>query len=107
MINGELSLNSLEKKREKKMRGHFTSFIGKICQMWDHFFSFFPPKDSEALEFLDFQLWEVGAKRRLNGTSKSEQTDRQTDKQTYGQINLMKASAQRADALKRMTPSLS
>ena len=36
------------------------------------------PKDSESLKILDIQLQEVGAKRPLNGTSKSEQTDRHT-----------------------------
>ena len=36
------------------------------------------PKDSKSLKILDIRLWEVGAKRRLNGTSKSEHTDRQT-----------------------------
>ena len=35
-------------------------------------------KDSESLKILDIRLWKVGAKRRLNGTSKSEHTDRQT-----------------------------
>ena len=32
---------------------------------------------------MDIQLWEVGAKRRLNGTSKSEQTDRHTHTRTF------------------------
>ena len=31
---------------------------------------------------MDIRLREVGAKRRLNGTSKSEQTDTQTDRKT-------------------------
>ena len=48
----------------------------------------------------------MGAKRRLNGTAKSEQKDRQTDRHThrhtYGQIDLKKTSAQRADALKML-----
>ena len=43
----------------------------------------------------------MGAKRRLNGTSKvNRQTNTQTHKHTDGQIDLYKASAQRADALK-------
>ena len=33
-------------------------------------FHYFFPKDSEALKILDIRLREVGAKRRLNGTSK-------------------------------------
>ena len=41
------------------------------------------PKDSESLKILDIRLREVGAKRRLNGTSKvNRQTDRRTDTQT-------------------------
>ena len=43
------------------------------------------PKVSESLKILDIRLWKVGAKRRLNGTSKvNRQTDGQTDKQTDG-----------------------
>ena len=62
-------------------------------------------KDSKSLKMLDIRLWKVGAKRRLNGTSKvNTQTDRQThrhtDRHIYGRIDLKKASAQRADALK-------
>ena len=36
-------------------------------QIGDHFFSLLFPKDSENLKSLDIGLWEVGAKRRLNG----------------------------------------
>ena len=40
----------------------------------------FPPKDSESLTFLDIRLWKMGAKRRLNGTSKvSTHTDKHTN----------------------------
>ena len=43
----------------------------------------------------------MGAKRRLNGTSKvNRQTHIQTDTHTYGQIDLEKASAHRAEDLK-------
>ena len=49
--------------------------------------SFFPllfPKDSESLKFLDIRLREVGAKRRLNGTSKvNRRTNGQTDGRTF------------------------
>ena len=60
--------------------------------MWHHFFPLLFPKDSESLKIFDIWLREVGAKRPLNGTSKVWQT--------YGHIDLLKASAQRADALK-------
>ena len=51
--------------------------------MWDNFFPLLFPKDSETLNILDIQLQEVGAKRRLNGTSKSEQTGKQTHTWTF------------------------
>ena len=41
-----------------------------------------------------------GGKKTVKRYLKSEHTDRQTDKQTYGPFDLWKASAQRADALK-------
>ena len=40
--------------------------------MLDHFLPLLFPKDSESLEILDIRLLEVGAKRRLKGTSKVE-----------------------------------
>ena len=53
-----------------------------------HFFLLLFPNDSESLKSLQIVLYEVDAKRRLNGTSKSEQTDgrtthTQTEKSTY------------------------
>ena len=40
--------------------------------------------DSEPLKILDIRLWEVGAKRHLNDTSKvNTQTDGRTDGQTH------------------------
>ena len=43
----------------------------------------------------------MGAKRRLNGTSKvNTQTHIQINRQTYGQIDFEKATTQRVDALK-------
>ena len=52
--------------------------------MLDHFFPLLIPKDSESLKILDIQLWEVGAKRLLNGTSKvNRQTHRQTHRRTF------------------------
>ena len=73
--------------------------------MLDHFFPLLFPKDSESLKILDIQLWDVGAKRRLNGTLKvnrqtNTRTNTQTDTQTDGHFDLKKASAQSADALK-------
>ena len=50
--------------------------------MLDHFTPLLFPKDSKSLKILDIQLWEVGAKRPLNGTSK---VNRHTDGQTYTQ----------------------
>ena len=51
-------------------RGDFTPFMSKSFQIWDHFFPLLFPKDSENLKSLDIGLWEVGAKRRLNGVNK-------------------------------------
>ena len=61
-------------------RGNFTPFISQSYHIWDHFFPLFFTKDSESLKTLDNQLQEVGAKRRLNGSSKvNTRTDGQTD----------------------------
>ena len=57
--------------------------------MLDHFFPLLFPKDSESLKIFDIRLWEVGAKRLLNGTSKvNRQTDKHTDGQTDGHFDL-------------------
>ena len=70
------------------MRGNFRPLPNKNIQMLDHFFPLLFPKDSESLQLLDIRLREVGAKKRLNGTSKvNRQTQRRTDKHTDGQIN--------------------
>ena len=57
----------------------------KSFQMWDHFFPFFPPKDSEYLKCLDIGLREVGEQRRLNHGCKvwRTQTNRHTDLSTH------------------------
>ena len=61
----------------------------KNVQMLDHFFPLLFPKDSESLKILDIQLWEVGAKRPSNGTSKvNRQTHGQTDRRTDGQTDI-------------------
>ena len=71
------------------MRGDFRPFPNKNVQMLAHFFPLLFPKDSESLKIFDIRLQEVGAKRPLNGTSKvNKQTDRRTDVQTDGQIDL-------------------
>ena len=64
----------------------------------DHFHTkMFISEATSSLKIFDIQLKEVGAKRRLNGTSK---VNRQTHKSTYGHFDLQKASVQRANALK-------
>ena len=42
----------------------------KNDHIWDHFFPLLFPKYSKSLKNLDIPLWEVGAKRHLDGTSK-------------------------------------
>ena len=76
--------------------------------MWDPFFPLLFPKDSQSLTIFDIRLWEVGAKRHLNGSSKvNRRTDKQTDKQTDRRTNrrtfwLIESIGpeQRADAMK-------
>ena len=51
-------------------RGDFRPFLSKNVQIWDQFFPLFFPKDCEYLKSLDIGLWEVGAKRPLNGVNK-------------------------------------
>ena len=69
--------------------GDFTLFMSKKFQIWDQFFTLLFPKDSEYLKSLDIGLWLVWAKRPLNGVKKCDgQTDKQTDKQSYGYFNL-------------------
>ena len=63
--------------------GNFWPFPNKNVQIWDHFFPLLFPKDYEYLKILDIRFWEVGAKRRLKGTSKGNtRTDGHTDTQT-------------------------
>ena len=76
-------------QKKKKMRGDFRPLSNKNLQMWDHFFPLLFPKGSESLKILDIRLREMGAKRRLNGTSKvNRRTDGQTDKQTDRQTDI-------------------
>ena len=53
------------------------------CMELTHLSHYFSPKDSESQKIFDIPLWKVGAKRRLNGTSKVN-THRWTDRQTHG-----------------------
>ena len=66
-------------REEGKIRSktNFTPFIIESCQIWDHFFPLLFP---QSLEMLDIWLQEVGAEKRLNGTSKvNRRTDTQRD----------------------------
>ena len=61
--------------RKFKKFGHWA--LGSF-QIWDHFFPLLFPKDSENLKSLDIGLWEVRAKRRLNGVNKWKKSVRKT-----------------------------
>ena len=72
------------KKKTIFLFGDFRPFPNQNVQIWDHFFPLLFLKDSESKKILHIRLWEVGAKRRLNGTSKvNTWTDRQTDKRPF------------------------
>ena len=87
-LNGTSKVKKIEE--EKKLHGNFRQFSNKNVHIWDHFVPFFSPKDSESLKILDIWLWEVGAKRRLNGTSKvNRRTDGHTDTQTDRQTDIL------------------
>ena len=66
------------------MCGNFRPLPNKNVQMLDQFFLSLFPKGSESLKILDIRLREVGAKRRLNGTSK---VNKPTDTQTHRRKN--------------------
>ena len=53
-------------------RGNFTPFMSKIFQILDHFFPLLFPKGSKNQKSLDIRLWEVGAKRPLNGVRNND-----------------------------------
>ena len=68
---------------KNKLRRFYTLFKKKFSNLRP-LLSITFPMDSKSLEFLDVRLWEVGAKRFLNGTSKVNRwTDGQTDGQTF------------------------
>jgi hypothetical protein len=76
-------------KKNFLLRCDFRPFPNKNVQMLNHFFPLLFPKDSESLKIFDIRLREVGAKRRLNGSSKViTQTDGWTDRQTHGHFDL-------------------
>ena len=77
------------KKITKKnffLRRDFKRLSNKNVQICDQFFPLLFPKDSESLKILDIGLQEMGAKRRLNGTSK---VNRRTNRRTDGQAKLL------------------
>ena len=89
-VEAEIRCEQLKKISKKNFqRGYFTPFTRKSFQIGDHFFSLLFPKDSKNLKSLDIGLWEVGAKRLLNGVRKCDrQTHTQTNRQTYGHFDL-------------------
>ena len=87
--NTKKILLSKAKLAKKKLRGDFTPFFSKSFKIREHFFTLLLPKNSKSVNICDIRFWEMGAIRRLTGTSKvNRQTDRHTDRDTYGQINL-------------------
>ena len=76
-----------QKKKNIFLRADFRPLPNKNVQILDHFFQLLFPKDSESLKILDIRLQEVGAKRQLNGTSRSEHTDGHTHRQTHRRTN--------------------
>ena len=73
-------------KKTLFLRGDFRPLPNKNIQMLDQFFPLLFPKDFESLKILDIRLWEVGAKRPLNGTSK---VNKHTDRRTYRQTDIL------------------
>ena len=64
--------------------GNYRPFLSKNVQIWDHFFPLLLPKDSESLKILHIWLGKMGAKIRLNGTSKvNTQTNTRTNTPTF------------------------
>ena len=63
-------------KKKLFLHGDFRPLPNKNVQMLDHFFPLLFPKDSKSLKILDIRLWEKGAKRPLNGTSKMEKSEK-------------------------------
>ena len=79
--SGEKKTFKWSEQRKKKKISNFWPFLSKNVQIWDHFFLLFFSKNSESLRILHIRLREVGAIRRLHGTSKSELTNTQKSEQ--------------------------
>ena len=90
VLYNRLTETGLQNQQQKKLflRDDFRQFSNKNVHIWDHFFTLLFPKDSESLKILDIWLREVGAKRRLNCTSKvNKHPDRRTDGRTDRRTN--------------------
>ena len=84
---------------------HFQTKVFKSDTTSLHYFS---PKDSESLKILDIRLQEVGAKRRLNGTSKvNTHTDTQTHIWTFRLIESIGPEGRCFEKVKRLAPEIS
>ena len=95
-------------KKNFFLRGDFRQFSNKNVHIWDYFFPLLFPKDSESLKILDIRLWEVGPKRRLNGTSKvNTHTDKQTDGQTHRRtFRLIESIGPEGPCFENVTPDM-
>ena len=76
------------------MRGNFRQLSNKNVQIGDHFLPLLFPKD------IGHPTSGSGGIKTVKRYLKNEHTDGQTDGQTDGHFDLLKASAQRADASK-------
>ena len=76
--------SKVKNEREKNffLRGNFRQFSNKNVPIWDHFFPFLFPKDSESLKILDIRLRKVGAKRQLKKT-KNRRRPKKVKKKTF------------------------
>ena len=69
--------------------GNFRPLPNYFFEIWDPFFSLLFSRDSKSLKILDIRLQEVGAKRRLNGTSKvNTLTETRTNRRTNQLIEM-------------------
>ena len=81
-VGAKRRLNGVNKEKNKKTKKTCSAalildhFWAKNVQIWDLLFQRLFPKDSESLKILDIRLWEVGAKRRLNSTSKANKWEK-------------------------------
>ena len=80
-IGGRVDQGKISNKKKLFLCGDFRPLPNKNVQIRDHFFPLLFTKDSKSFKILNIRLREVGTKRPLNGTSKSEHT--QTDISTY------------------------